>query len=188
MPVELFKKICNDHSHDRIKLCGEHGDPIMHPELDAIFDSVEKKGIIEVHTNGGMRDPEWFKHVTEKYKVEFHFGIDTFRGKEDLYRINVNTDLAFDNMIASLSTGLPTYWEYTMFSYNEKYISDVLDFMIEYPNLYLNLRKNAHFTEDISYDNIWDLIQEKFQNNSMYWNRFIKTFPINVDTSGKKLK
>ena len=102
------------------KFCGELGDPLMHPEIDELvllasnfFDRVE------IYTNGGLRTPKWIKSFLQKNKKLFLiFSIDGLTHKTNsLYRIDVNTNLAFNNMFESAKHRV-TKWDFTVFDHN----------------------------------------------------------------------
>ena len=59
-------------------LAGDFGDPLMHPDItDIIKMCNDHSKTVRIHTNGGLRNPEWFKHIGQKYpQTEIVFGID----------------------------------------------------------------------------------------------------------------
>jgi MoaA/NifB/PqqE/SkfB family radical SAM enzyme len=112
------------------KFCGEIGDPLMNPDLselasiaEDVFDSVE------IYTNGGLRNPNWVKNFLEKHKkTHFVFGIDGLTDEiNQIYRVNVRTDIALKNMIESAKYAY-TRWDYTIFNHNYHELSDVIKF------------------------------------------------------------
>lgn len=193
MDLDIFKITLGIHNPFVIELCGERGDPLMHPKLDDFikiardylgpFETIEKtpttliyydrqkkekrsylKSSIDIHTNGGLRNPEWFRKIVKNYNVGFHFGIDA--PKNDLYRINVDTKLAIKNMLSASEetanigdhTHLDQQWAFTIFSWNIKYIPEVLNIIKGHSYLYTYFRKNTHFDEKLNSEYIKDFI------------------------------
>ena len=113
----------NTQSKIRIQLCGEWGDPMMHPKINDILSYLENKPEvfhILINTNGGLRNPSWYTKAAEQYKkLRIIFGIDgTTHEINDLYRTGVNTERAIANMRAFNNAGGDTTWQYIVFSWN----------------------------------------------------------------------
>ena len=63
-----------DEELDYIQFCGEMGDPCMHPQInDFVVKSFEYTDDVHILTNGGLRQPEWYEELANKYT--------NFRGK-----------------------------------------------------------------------------------------------------------
>lgn len=125
------------------KFCGELGDPMMHPELESLISIAEKFfNRVEIYTNGGLRSHHWISKILSKYKkLFFIFGIDGMTNEiNNLYRVNVNTEKAYLNMIEA-SKYNKAIWHYNIFNHNYFEIDDVISFAKKY-NIYLYLRFN----------------------------------------------
>lgn len=214
MNLEVFNNTLKMHNPLVIEFCGERGDPLMHPKFEDFistardylgpfetpdqkateliyYDRQEKKkecyfkSTIDIHTNGGLRNPKWFRKMVKDYNVVFHFGIDA--PKNDLYRINVDTDLAIKNMLSASEetekigdhTKIFHRWEFTVFSWNIKYIPEALKMVKGYSNLYLNFRK-SYTEEKLNSDYIIDIIKnnaEKLNVNNYNYTKNYGTWP-----------
>ena len=157
------------------KFCGERGDPLMHPEIEKFFDQCST---IEVHTNGGMRETDWYAEMMQKYNIQFHFGIDGIG--RDKYRIGVNNKKAIQNMVHCSKYGF-TVWEFTLFKWNYKLIPEVMWKAFENRNLKVNFRQNSHFTEDLPYGIIKNLIYENRIEKDYPWKYYHKSPKIKFD-------
>jgi uncharacterized radical SAM superfamily Fe-S cluster-containing enzyme len=147
------------------KFCGEMGDPLMHPKIDElIYIASQSFDGVEIFTNGGMRRPKWFRRILYNYKnVVFVFGIDGLTDETNQkYRVNVNTDLAFRNMLQCSKMAF-TRWDYTIFSHNQNEILDVVNFSVD-NNIDLVVRFDGRMGDPIdekSQDEIINLLKNR---------------------------
>jgi hypothetical protein len=111
-----------------VKLCGEWGDPAMHPDLADIVQYAANKMHIDsviINTNGGLRSATfwtslYYNTTDSNASVNVMWGIDgSTHYYNDMYRRNVNTARAFENMHAwfdvSNDNGM---WQYLAFAWN----------------------------------------------------------------------
>ena len=108
----------------QIFFCGSYGDPIVHPEfLDIVKDFRKKSDTlwIYIHTNGGVRNTEWWKELAETIgdygKIDFN--IDGLDDTNHLYRRNVSFDKAMKNAKAFIDAGGKAQWNFIVFKHNE---------------------------------------------------------------------
>mgnify|MGYP000742894777 FL=1 len=131
MPVETFKRILsgidfNKNKTPYIKLCGEVGDPMMHPQIEdfvsLILDDYKKHYIaVLISTNGALRNPDWYTRMGLRYKDDLAivFGIDgTDRETNWMYREGVNWQRAMDNMTTYFNSGGSGEWHFIVFEWN----------------------------------------------------------------------
>tara|TARA_B100000809_G_scaffold249372_1_gene280651 strand:+ start:170 stop:958 length:789 start_codon:yes stop_codon:yes gene_type:complete len=136
MDFAKFKTIVKDESFlwGMITFCGEHGDPMMHPQIEEFIDvafNSSGKGV-RVCTNGGLRDEEFYIKLAKKYNehpdlkkprktLVILFGIDgSTHELNNKYRIGVDTDQALKNLKAYKRHNGVGYWEYLIFDHNWK--------------------------------------------------------------------
>jgi len=101
-------------------LCGQLGDPILHPDIEDIIELCYLRfRKLTISTNGGNRNPNWYRKITNKYKknIEFVFAIDGITQEvNEIYRKGVNFKKAFQNMISCPSRNV--IWNYIIFKHN----------------------------------------------------------------------
>lgn len=124
-PVSLLRQL------DLIKWCGNAGDPPLCKDFIPIQQyliSVNPQLRFVLHTNGGVKTPEWWKQLGEIYKhnpnnlVNFH--IDGLQDTNHLYRVNVVFERIMENAAAFISTGARAHWVFIPFQHNEHQIEE----------------------------------------------------------------
>lgn len=118
LPLETWEKI------KRIDFCGTYGDPLMNNHLILIVEwikQINSKIKIEIKTNGGLRNKEWWIKLAQTLGPNDHvvFGIDGLEDTNHLYRKNVIYDKVIDNAKTFISAGGNAYWSYIVFKHNE---------------------------------------------------------------------
>ena len=131
MDLAKFKTIVEDESFrwGMITFCGEHGDPMMHPQIEEFIEMAfvaSGKGV-RVCTNGGLRNEIFYAKLAKNYhhnprkKLVLLFGIDGSTPETNTkYRIGVNTEQALKNLKAYKRHNGIGYWEYLIFDHNWK--------------------------------------------------------------------
>ena len=123
--------------------CGEFGDPLMHPKIKEFAELANNTfKHLTIYSNGGVKKDEFFKYVIEtENSITIRFGIDGLTHEiNNKYRINVNTQLAFDNMFLMAKYGRAV-WDYTIFEHNKHEIEDVIE-LANHHDILLMLRCN----------------------------------------------
>lgn len=108
-----------------LKLCGDYGDPMMHPDIEHIiyYANLQPEiGHINVATNGGLRTNKFYEVMGLKYKkLNIVFGIDgTTAELNHKYREGVNFEKAWTNMMSfyeNAQRGKCT-WQFLVFQWN----------------------------------------------------------------------
>lgn len=137
MPLEHLPRNVIDKAFDKsfckrlnqIFFCGSYGDPIMHPEfLDIVKDFRKKSHTlwIYIHTNGGVRKPEWWAELAEVINGygKIDFGIDGLENTNHLYRRGVHFNRVIENAKSFINAGGKAQWNYIVFEHNEHEIED----------------------------------------------------------------
>lgn len=128
-PFETFKKTLENLSSvrmERIVLCGEYGDPMMHPEIEDFIELATGKGyIVEIMTNGGLRNPAFYKKWASNKRLEIFFCIDGIDHETNWkYREGVDFKKSWENMITWFSNGGIGMWEMLLFTWNVHQIEE----------------------------------------------------------------
>lgn len=114
-----------------IQFCGNHGDPCIAKNFLDMID-LAKKHVkkIQIHTNGGMRNEEWWRLLASKLTDIDHdvwFGIDGLKGIHELYRQGTNWDKVIKNAQAFIDNGGYATWQFLLFKHNEHQLNDCMD-------------------------------------------------------------
>lgn len=129
-PPYVLKKL----SH--FQLCGTHGDPGMAKDVyeicEYIYLHASDNIVVQMHTNGGMRNPEWWEKMGKLFSFNKNpknpwrmiFSIDGLEDTNHLYRRNVNWQKLKSNAEAFIKGGGIAIWEYLIFKHNEHQIEE----------------------------------------------------------------
>ena len=129
-PIERFEETLKNLSSvkiDMITLCGEWGDPMMHPEIEDIIKLCTAKGYrVELMTNGGLRNPSFYKRLAKEHpKLMLFFCIDGLDHDTNwMYREGVDWQKAWDNMHAWFDNGGKGQWEMLIFTSNQHQLEE----------------------------------------------------------------
>ena len=165
-------KFLKNSEYDKLfaKFCGEVGDPLLHPNIDQLISIAETVfDRVEIYTNGGVRNSKWIKNILSKHKkTRFIFGIDGLTNEiNQIYRVNVKTNLALKNMIESSKHGY-TRWDYTIFNHNFHELPKVLNLVKKY-NIDLLCRFNGREFNKLDIANIVKCEKTLKENKISYY-------------------
>ena len=128
--------------------CGEHGDPMMHPEITKFVKwGADNSRMVHIHTNGGLRKPEWYVDILNySPHILITFSIDGLSQEtNEQYRIGVNWQRSWDNMIASIEAKpRQVVWDYIVFEHNWQEIPRVVELAEEY-DVRLRMKMNGAY-------------------------------------------
>ena len=104
-------------------LCGEYGDPMMHPKIQDYIDKLTAIGYVSINTNGGLRSSEFYRKNAKNRRLKITWSIDGIDHDTNWkYREGVNWEKAWSNMYAWFYIGGKGTWEYLMFDWNKDQI------------------------------------------------------------------
>lgn len=112
---------------------GNFGDPIMNSDLIDIINwvkAVNPKVFIEVTTNGGARNREFWQELA-KCDITVRFSIDGLEDTNHLYRQDVNWSAIMKNVNAYISHGGNAIWKFIKFDHNQHQIETARDMAME---------------------------------------------------------
>jgi MoaA/NifB/PqqE/SkfB family radical SAM enzyme len=121
----------------KIMFCGVHGDPCMARDMLEICEYIQEnttmKFAIQVHTNGGMRNPEWWAELGKVFAKRNQmtwecwrviFSVDGLEDTNHIYRRNVKWNNLIANIKAFTGAGGNAGWEYLIFKHNEHQLEE----------------------------------------------------------------
>jgi molybdenum cofactor biosynthesis enzyme MoaA len=123
VPLEKIKAVIdgiNDQSGvEQIVLCGEYGDPMMHPDISEIIDYITSRFTLCINTNGGLRNSEFYSSRAKNRNLKFAFSIDGLDAEtNEKYREGVDFDRAWENMHSWFRHGGRGRWDWLIFDWN----------------------------------------------------------------------
>jgi len=116
-----------DLPFDKLTLCGNYGDPIVHPDLHSLierwFEKFDKP--IIMMTNGGARNAQWWSRLAQigKGKLTVIFGIDGLEDTNHLYRRHVSWQKLMANCKSYIDAGGNATWKFITFKHNQHQIA-----------------------------------------------------------------
>jgi len=119
----------NDLSHTTIRLCGEYGDPMMHPDIEKfmLYAADRNMNRLIIQTNGGLRHPAWYHKMTKYQNIRIVWGIDgTDHDTNWKYREGVDHQRAMDNMRTWFTNGGGGIWAFLLFEWNWHQIPEAI--------------------------------------------------------------
>ena len=107
--------------------CGTFGDPIMNNNVIQMCEyakEINSRIQIHIHTNGGMRKPQWWKDLARALPDNHLvvFGIDGLEDTNHLYRVGVNYQNVIANAKAFIDAGGKAQWAFIRFKHNQHQI------------------------------------------------------------------
>lgn len=130
LSVYDFQKIIGDDMLPNLKkilFCGRYGDPAFCKDLPGIIDYIRRfnqTASITMHTNGGIRSPEWWRGVAKHENFDVIFSFDGLADTNHIYRRNVNWARAWENALAFIEGGGNANWEFLVFRHNQHQIEE----------------------------------------------------------------
>lgn len=104
---------------ERLRFEGDHGDPVMHPDIDTAVASLCVVPRVSVVTNGGLRNPVWWRGFARHRNLTVEFAIDGLEDTNALYRINSDWRRTLANARAYIEAGGRAVWKYIVFGHNQ---------------------------------------------------------------------
>lgn len=113
-----------------VQLCGNYGDPIIGSNIIQLIDlCIERNLKIQIHTNGSLRNTEWWGSLGKKLSSHPHdvwFGIDGIGETHEIYRQATSYDKIIDNATAFIDAGGYATWQFIPYEHNQHQIKQAL--------------------------------------------------------------
>jgi len=168
LSVEHLTKILSDpYVADNVSLdfIGTAGDPIAHPNFLEILEVAKKlkpKASFNIHTNGGLRNPDYYKELAETLsdvRALFRFSIDGLEDTNHIYRIGVQWSRVMDNLRAFIKAGGEPTWQMVIFPWNIHQVNEVEKIAKEIGCVGFDTRQNVMGADGL------DQLMEKSKTN-----------------------
>ena len=126
LDVNLIRQLPIDQMPNlqHVTLCGNFGDPLMHPQLNDIIDIFSKQKIL-ISTNASLRSTDWWTNLGKNKNVSVMFCIDGIGEVHEYYRRNTSYEKIMNNARAFIDAGGTALWQYIVFKHNEHQIEEV---------------------------------------------------------------
>jgi hypothetical protein len=113
-----------------VQLCGNLGDPIASAYVNELV-NISKKyaNKIQIHTNGSLRNTEWWKELAWSLADIDHdvwFGIDGLAGVHEIYRQGTDFEKIIKNAQAFIDAGGNATWQFIPYKHNEHQVLQCL--------------------------------------------------------------
>ena len=112
-----------------VHLCGNYGDPLVHPQLFEIVEHFATSGVgLGIATNGSVRKPRFWKRLgtllaAHDIKSKITFGIDGVDHQtHETYRKFTHFEKILENAQAFIRAGGVARWQFIVFDHNEHQI------------------------------------------------------------------
>ena len=169
----------------QVFFCGSYGDPIMHPDfLDILedFRCKDKDLWLYVHTNGGVHDADWWRHLAQIMRGhgQIDFGIDGLEDTLALYRRNVSYHKVMTNARAFIQAGGRAQWNFIVFRHNQHQVDQARELAGAMGFHHFLARKTGRFFNHRTIEEMpaWPVADEyqihppdlpEYRNQTMLW-------------------
>jgi MoaA/NifB/PqqE/SkfB family radical SAM enzyme len=133
LTIERFTEVLDMLPNlEAIQFCGTFGDPaastLSMKHFELACDRVNK---INIHTNGSLRGPDWWKKVAELLtssvtEHEVYFALDGLEDTHSIYRQGTSWKKIIENATAFIDAGGNAIWQMIPFAHNEHQIMDCI--------------------------------------------------------------
>ena len=113
-----------------IQFCGNLGDPIASAHINQLI-TISKKYAkkIQIHTNGSLRNIDWWTDLAQTLANVDHdvwFGIDGLSGVHEIYRQGTDFEKIIKNACAFIAAGGFATWQFIPYKHNEHQVLECL--------------------------------------------------------------
>lgn len=160
LPNEFYSERIPQEVYDNLKsifFSGMVGDPCAAPNFLEVCKIIRQRAPhvhIEVSTNGGMRNPEWWAELGRILGPSnwVRFAIDGLEDTNHIYRVNVRWNKVMENAQAFISAGGEAEWQYIVFRHNEHQVEEAREFALGMGFERFIVRKSHKFLIDALFE------------------------------------
>ena len=136
---EIWYRFCTEDTINQnithLKLNGNWGDAGMHPhlpEMIKVFGKCNPEASIQVCTNGGTHNTEWWAKLGDAFarNTKYHavdFALDGLKDTHSIYRRSTDYNKILNNAEAFINAGGNARWIKTLFDYNIHQIDEAIE-------------------------------------------------------------
>ena len=153
-----IKKILSPDFIKKLKLisiCGVYGEPICNKDLKEILKYLyecNNNVDIDIYTNGGLYDENWWKDlalIVKDYNCTVIFGIDGIGDTHSLHRCNTKYERVIKNATAFINNAGKAQWDFIVFKHNENQVEDAKKLSKELGFKCFQVKKTSRFLKNI---------------------------------------
>ena len=120
------------YQFERVNYCGNYGDPLLAKDLIKILKHFEGADQL-VHTNGSLRNEDFWKELATIRNVRVIFGIDGSNNvSHSKYRVNTSFEKILKNAKIFNDAGGHSVWQMILFKHNEDEVNEAQKLASEY--------------------------------------------------------
>lgn len=127
-----------------ILYCGNHGDPMMNPDIVSLC--TVKQTFISIATNGGIGRLEAYERLAKR-GVHITFGIDGLQDTNHLYRQEVKWENLMERVNRFIGNGGSASWQFIKFQHN-------MDQVLEAEAMSKKMGFKSFYTLDVGRNNM----------------------------------
>ena len=135
-----------------IQFCGNMGDPMAHPDIVSVCESVQKifpNIFLDISTNAGLGKIENYIGLA-RLGVNITFAIDGLSDTNHIYRRGVSWQKVKERFSAFINEGGNASWQYIKFPHNEHQIDKAHELAQQWG--FKNIEIRDRFTKEESFD------------------------------------
>lgn len=148
---EDLKTVLEDDFFKKLKLVlinGNYGDIVMHPNPKELIKVILDKNLsLNINTNGGALNSEFWSWLGSQKNVEVEFGIDGLKDTHHLYRRNTVFEVVMKNAKSFIDAGGRARWAMNVFKHNEHQIEECRNLAKEYGFKSFKQRPSTRFSK-----------------------------------------
>lgn len=135
-------------------MCGNYGDPIFAKDTLEVFEHFRYANVdmdLDMHTNGGARDKEWWRDLAYVFHTErstVTFSIDGLSDTNHIYRKRVIWDKVMDSAKSFIEAGGNATWTFIVFKHNEHQIDEARQLSKKMGFKKFIAKKSSRFVQD----------------------------------------
>jgi len=113
-----------------VQFCGNDGEPAAHRDFfDLVSLTKQYVSNIQIHTNGGLRNEQWWRDLASLLDGTDHsvwFGIDGIGDTHEIYRQGTEYDRVLANALAFIDQGGSATWQFIPFQHNQHQLKECI--------------------------------------------------------------